>query len=80
MSKITFLGAGSTVFAKNVLGDTMLTPALQGYELALFDINHERLGFVDLFYFSKKFKKWYGSSPSKYRDDLLSKKRFDCMQ
>jgi alpha-galactosidase len=43
MSKITFLGAGSTVFAKNVLGDCMLTPALQGFELALFDIDHERL-------------------------------------
>lgn len=43
MSKITFLGAGSTVFAKNVLGDVMLTPALQGFELALFDIDHERL-------------------------------------
>ncbi|KIL36810.1 alpha-galactosidase [Gordoniibacillus kamchatkensis] len=43
MSKITFLGAGSTVFAKNVLGDCMLTPALQGFELALFDIDLERL-------------------------------------
>ena len=43
MSKITFLGAGSTVFAKNVLGDVMLTPALQGFELALFDIDAERL-------------------------------------
>jgi alpha-galactosidase len=43
MSKITFLGAGSTVFAKNVLGDCMLTPALQGFELALFDIDRERL-------------------------------------
>src|SRR4051794_27818138 len=43
MSKITFLGAGSSVFAKNVLGDCMLTPALQGFELALFDINLERL-------------------------------------
>jgi alpha-galactosidase len=43
MSKITFLGAGSTVFARNVLGDVMQTPALQGYELALFDINQERL-------------------------------------
>lgn len=43
MSKITFLGAGSTVFAKNVLGDVMLTPALQGFELALFDIDQERL-------------------------------------
>jgi alpha-galactosidase len=43
MSKITFLGAGSTVFARNVLGDCMLTPALQGFELALFDIDHQRL-------------------------------------
>lgn len=43
MSKITFLGAGSTVFAKNVLGDVMMTPALQGFELALFDIDQERL-------------------------------------
>ncbi|OPA81269.1 alpha-glucosidase/alpha-galactosidase [Paenibacillus selenitireducens] len=43
MSKITFLGAGSTVFAKNVLGDSMLTPALQGFEIALFDIDLERL-------------------------------------
>ncbi|MGF7036327.1 alpha-galactosidase [Paenibacillus mucilaginosus] len=41
--KITFLGAGSTVFAKNVLGDVMLTPALQEFELALFDIDLERL-------------------------------------
>jgi len=43
MTKITFLGAGSTVFAKNVLGDTMMTPALQGFELALFDIDPVRL-------------------------------------
>lgn len=43
MSKITFLGAGSTIFAKNVLGDCMLTPSLQGFELALFDIDAERL-------------------------------------
>lgn len=42
-SKITFLGAGSTIFAKNVLGDCMLTPSLQGFELALFDIDAERL-------------------------------------
>jgi alpha-galactosidase len=43
MSKITFFGAGSTIFAKNVLGDCMLTPALQGFELALFDIDRARL-------------------------------------
>ena len=29
MPKITFMGAGSTVFAKNVLGDAMVTPSLE---------------------------------------------------
>ncbi|WP_338786890.1 alpha-glucosidase/alpha-galactosidase [Metabacillus sp. FJAT-53654] len=43
MSKITFIGAGSTVFAKNVLGDCMFVPALAGFEFALFDIDEQRL-------------------------------------
>ncbi|MGM9682369.1 MAG: alpha-glucosidase/alpha-galactosidase [Eubacteriales bacterium] len=43
MGKITFMGAGSTVFAKNVLGDSMLTPALRDFEIALYDIDGERL-------------------------------------
>ncbi len=43
MVKITFMGAGSTVFAKNVLGDVMLTPALCDSEIALYDIDPERL-------------------------------------
>ncbi len=43
MPKITFLGAGSSVFAKNVLGDCLLTPALRESEFALFDIDEERL-------------------------------------
>src|SRR5690625_6908106 len=43
MSKITFLGAGSTVFAKNVLGDCMTVPSIQEFEFALYDIDHERL-------------------------------------
>lgn len=43
MPKITFIGAGSTVFAKNILGDVMQTPALQGFEIALFDIDAQRL-------------------------------------
>ncbi|WP_079479189.1 alpha-glucosidase/alpha-galactosidase [Halobacillus salinus] len=43
MSKITFLGAGSTIFAKNVLGDCMLTPSIQGFEFALYDIDYKRL-------------------------------------
>lgn len=43
MPKITFLGAGSTVFAKNVLGDCLLTPALRDSEFALYDIDQQRL-------------------------------------
>ena len=41
--KITFMGAGSTVFARNVLGDCMCTPALQESEIALYDIDAARL-------------------------------------
>ena len=37
------MGAGSTVFARNVLGDCMCTPALCEAEIALYDINEERL-------------------------------------
>ena len=43
MKKITFLGAGSTVFAKNVLGDCMTVEALQDFEFALYDIDEQRL-------------------------------------
>ena len=43
MLKITFMGAGSTVFARNVLGDVMCTPSLQCCEIALYDIDGTRL-------------------------------------
>nr|WGE08570.1 hypothetical protein P5658_10830 [Bacillus subtilis] len=43
MKKITFIGAGSTIFAKNVLGDCLLTEALNGFEFALYDIDPKRL-------------------------------------
>ncbi len=43
MPKITFMGAGSTVFAKNVLGDCMQTPSLQDSHIALYDIDPQRL-------------------------------------
>ncbi len=43
MVKITFIGAGSTVFAKNILGDTMLTESLQDAHIALYDIDADRL-------------------------------------
>ena len=43
MAKITFLGAGSTVFAKSILGDCMLTESLRDSEFALYDIDPQRL-------------------------------------
>ncbi|MBR4039022.1 MAG: alpha-glucosidase/alpha-galactosidase [Clostridia bacterium] len=43
MIKVTFMGAGSTVFARNVLGDCMCTPALHGLDIALYDIDAVRL-------------------------------------
>ena len=41
--KITFMGAGSTVFCKNVLGDVLLTEAIRECEIALYDIDKNRL-------------------------------------
>jgi len=43
MVKITFLGAGSTIFARNVLGDCMLSSALRDAEIALYDVSATRL-------------------------------------
>jgi len=41
--KITFMGAGSTVFAKNLLGDVMTNEVLRECEIALYDIDAQRL-------------------------------------
>ncbi len=41
--KLTFMGAGSTVFAKNVLGDVMSADPLRDCEIALYDIDPQRL-------------------------------------
>jgi alpha-galactosidase len=43
VSKITFMGAGSTVFARNVIGDCLCTEALRDSEFALYDIDASRL-------------------------------------
>jgi alpha-galactosidase len=43
MAKITFIGAGSTVFARNLLGDILGFEELAESEITLFDIDAERL-------------------------------------
>jgi alpha-galactosidase len=43
MPKITFLGAGSTVFAQNLMGDILSFPELADSTLSLHDIDNDRL-------------------------------------
>ncbi len=43
MTKIAFIGAGSTVFMKNLIGDALLRPALADAHIALMDIDRARL-------------------------------------
>jgi len=41
--KLTFMGAGSTIFARNVIGDCMCSEALRDSVFALYDIDGDRL-------------------------------------
>ncbi|HHX44567.1 MAG TPA: alpha-glucosidase/alpha-galactosidase [Chloroflexi bacterium] len=43
MTNIAFLGAGSTIFARNVLGDCLHVPSLRDAHIRLIDIDPERL-------------------------------------
>ena len=43
MTRIAFIGAGSTIFMKNIVGDVLHFPALEGATFALMDINEQRL-------------------------------------
>ena len=41
--KITFLGAGSTIFLKNLMGDSFLFDSLKDADISLYDIDEIRL-------------------------------------
>ncbi|MBO5454323.1 MAG: alpha-glucosidase/alpha-galactosidase [Clostridia bacterium] len=43
MIKVTFIGAGSTIFCKNVLGDIMFADATHDVDIALYDIDAQRV-------------------------------------
>ncbi|MEO0565175.1 MAG: alpha-glucosidase/alpha-galactosidase, partial [Chloroflexota bacterium] len=43
MARIVFIGAGSTVFAKNLMGDILSYPELADSNIVLMDIDPERL-------------------------------------
>src|SRR5213080_2757045 len=46
--KVALIGAGSTVFAKTLIGDLLSYPALAGTTIALMDIDEERLRISEL--------------------------------
>src|SRR5436309_2990797 len=48
MAKIVFVGAGSTVFARNLLGDLLGHAELAASEIVLFDIDPDRLATSEL--------------------------------
>jgi alpha-galactosidase len=48
VTKIAFIGAGSTVFMKNLIGDALQMPALADATVALMDIDHKRLAESEL--------------------------------
>ncbi|MGI8690327.1 MAG: alpha-glucosidase/alpha-galactosidase [Thermomicrobiales bacterium] len=48
MTKITMIGAGSVVFAKNLLGDILSHPELRESRIALMDIDPERLRVAEI--------------------------------
>ena len=48
MPKITFIGAGSTIFLRHLLSDAVLMPSLGNAEIALMDIDEQRLAESEL--------------------------------
>ncbi|GAB1422757.1 hypothetical protein MASR2M15_29960 [Anaerolineales bacterium] len=61
MPKIAFIGAGSTIFAKNLMGDILSYPELATSHIALMDIDEERLRISEIV--AQKIAQSTGSSP-----------------
>jgi alpha-galactosidase len=61
MPKITFIGAGSTVFAKNLLGDILSFPELADSTISLMDIDPVRLQTTEVV--AHKMADFFGAKP-----------------
>ena len=61
MTKITFIGAGSTVFAKNLLGDILSFPELANSTISLMDIDPVRLKTTEIV--AHKMAEFFGAKP-----------------
>ncbi|MEM7344220.1 MAG: alpha-glucosidase/alpha-galactosidase [Chloroflexota bacterium] len=62
MTKITMIGAGSTVFAKNLLGDILSFPELANITLSLHDIDAKRLRTSEIV--ANKVARQLGATPT----------------
>ena len=62
MPTITFIGAGSTVFAKNLLGDILSFPELANSTIRLMDIDPERLKTSEIV--AHKVAEFFGAKPT----------------
>jgi alpha-galactosidase len=62
VTKITFIGAGSTVFAKNLLGDILSLPELAESTISLMDVNPERLRTSEIV--AHKVAEFFGAKPN----------------
>ncbi|RXZ76645.1 alpha-glucosidase/alpha-galactosidase [Paenibacillaceae bacterium] len=47
VKKIVFIGSGSIIFVKNLIGDCLLTPGLHDAHIALLDIDKEKLHYSE---------------------------------
>lgn len=61
MTKITLIGAGSTVFAKNLLGDILSFPELANSTICLMDIDPVRLKTTEIV--AHKMAEFFGAKP-----------------
>jgi len=61
VTKITFIGAGSTVFAKNLLGDILSFPEFADSTISLMDINPDRLRTSEIV--AHKVAGFFGAKP-----------------
>lgn len=60
--RVAFIGAGSVVFAKNLIGDLLLYDEFKNCDIALMDIDAERLGVAETM--CRRLAKTLGAEPS----------------
>lgn len=70
MPRIAFIGAGSVIFAQHLLGDILSFPELQESEIALMDIDPERLRIAEIM--ARKVAEAVGARPKITAHEMVS--------